>query len=766
MNECRDKRFSEMIHSYELGLLSEKDNQEFEMHLMDCEHCFNEVEQFQKIAHTMRTSSDVKDSIHSLVETQKRDKSVIVKSPSLFNPKSWPVLIKSSMIAISVLLFLVLIDWQFEIKTSHEVIASENRLAVIRFDNLSQDSTSNLSEIISNLLITDLSESRYVKVISSDRIKDIQQQLDQDNDESILTKNASLLAMEAKAQWMLIGNIIQVTPNIILTSEIIDVNNNEVVGSQRINGNNDEDIYSVIDRLTVAIKNDLSLPTAALNESDRPIGEKTTYSTVGYRHYLDGIDLYNKYYKGDAIESFKKAINIDSTFALAYYYLAVIPGQQDRMAMIEKAIQYSDKVSQREKLWIINQKNLLNRDIDQYVEGLKNIIDKYPNEHEAYYLLASYLYNKKLWDEANEKLKLAITIDPLYKKAFNLLAYSYYNQDNLDSAILYINRYIDIAPNEANPFDSRGDIYVGFGMIKEAIESYSMALKIKPDFRASLSKLSGISLLDNNIRLADSCYKILVLTGQNETQRAYSRFALSFVPVHQGQFSKAIQIIEDCIAADRIGGMEAEFVYRYRMMALVYAAQNNYETALENIETCLTMPTKYYPDNKDGLSALKVSYLVKLGRYQEADNIIDDLMTNNDTTASHFYASGYALGSYYLENGKPDSAVIVLERVVTKAGVFPIKYLLARAYLADEQYENAISAFENQIASLENWRLCWGSWNVEMHYYLGLAYEKTNRFEEAIAQHEIMLNIWKEADTGNEMIADATKKIIILKNKI
>jgi len=109
---------------------------------------------------------------------------------------------------------------------------------------------------------------------------------------------------------------------------------------------------------------------------------------------------------------------------------------------------------------------------------------------------------------------------------------------------------------------------------------------------------------------------------------------------------------------------------------------------------------------------------------------------------------------------------MILEKAVTKADVFPINYLLARAYLADEQYENAIITFENQIASLENWRLCWGSWNVEMNYYLGLAYEKTNRFEEAIAQHEIMLNIWKEADTGNEMIADATEKIITLKNKI
>ncbi len=766
MSECRDKRFSDMIHSYEMGLLSENDSQEFELHLMDCEACFHEVEQFQKIAHTMRSNTEVKNSIHELVAAQKRDNKNNVKTASLLNPKSWPVLFKTSIVAISVLLVLVLIDWQIEIKPSHEVKASENRLAVIRFDNLTPDSNSNLGEIISNLLITDLSESRYVKVISSDRIKDIQHRLDQDNAESLLIKNASLLAEEAQAQWMLIGNIVQITPNIILTSEIIEVSNNEVLASQRINGDSGEDIYSVIDKLTVSIKNDLSLPAGALSESDHPIGDKTTYSTDAYRYYLEGIDLHHKYYNNDALESFKKAVTLDSTFALAYYYLAKISGPHDRMAMIEKSIQYSDKVSQREGLWILNQKNLLNRDIDLYVAGLKNIIDKYPNEQEAYYLLGSYYYNLQQWDEANAKLRRSITIDPHYKKAFNLLAYSYYNKKDLDSAIMYINKYIEIAPNEANPYDSRGDIYSGFDMINEAIESYALALRIKPDFRSSLSKLSDVSLLNNNTKLADSCYRELVLTGQNETQRAYSRFALSFVPVHQGKFNKAASIIKDCIAADRIGGMESEFVYRHRIMALVYSSSNDYKKAIEEIDICLTIPAEHYPDNTEGLLALKVSYLVKLGNYESAENIINDLTTSDDSTASHYYSLGYALGTYYLEKEKPDSAIIALEETNSNERIFPIHYLRAQAYLDNEQYDEAITTLENQLATLNNWRLCWGSWNVEMHYYLGFAYEQTDRFEEAITQYEKFLEIWNEADSGLELIDLASNRLQILKSRI
>jgi TolB-like protein len=52
-------------------------------------------------------------------------------------------------------------------------IAEENSLAIMYFDNLAQPEDPNrLGEIVTELLITGLSESQYVQVVSSQRLYD------------------------------------------------------------------------------------------------------------------------------------------------------------------------------------------------------------------------------------------------------------------------------------------------------------------------------------------------------------------------------------------------------------------------------------------------------------------------------------------------------------------------------------------------------------------------------------------------------------------
>lgn len=53
ISECTDKRLGALIHAYELDALSEDDAQRFEIHLMECEHCFREVDSFKSQAEVL-----------------------------------------------------------------------------------------------------------------------------------------------------------------------------------------------------------------------------------------------------------------------------------------------------------------------------------------------------------------------------------------------------------------------------------------------------------------------------------------------------------------------------------------------------------------------------------------------------------------------------------------------------------------------------------------------------------------------------------------
>lgn len=55
-----------MIHTYELGLLQGDDLEEFELHLVFCEHCFASVKRMERHVGNMRTNPDVVERIHEL----------------------------------------------------------------------------------------------------------------------------------------------------------------------------------------------------------------------------------------------------------------------------------------------------------------------------------------------------------------------------------------------------------------------------------------------------------------------------------------------------------------------------------------------------------------------------------------------------------------------------------------------------------------------------------------------------------------------------
>jgi len=43
MSACTDQKFERMLHPYELGMLPDADRAEFEIHLTECDSCFQKA---------------------------------------------------------------------------------------------------------------------------------------------------------------------------------------------------------------------------------------------------------------------------------------------------------------------------------------------------------------------------------------------------------------------------------------------------------------------------------------------------------------------------------------------------------------------------------------------------------------------------------------------------------------------------------------------------------------------------------------------------
>lgn len=681
--------------------------------------------------------------------------------------KLLPFVIPASIIFIVVLLVLILKPFQVEITPEEAAVAEENSLAIMYFDNVvDRDDPERLGEIVTNLLITDLSESQYLNVVSSQRLYDILKLLGREGEKVIDRSVATEVAIKARAKWMLLGNILQVEPEIILTSQLVDVASGKVAASQRITGEAGEKIFSMVDKFTVEIKSDLALPAAAKNEPDRPVAEVTTYSPEAYRYYLEGVDYGWKFYWAEAEKSLEKALELDSTFVMAYYRLAGVRRSGAR-SLLAKAMTYVDKVSWKEARYVKGAYAYHSGDYAQAIEELRNIIQRYPDEKEAFWTMG-FIYSRTLQqpEEGIRHLTKAIEIDPLYKIAYNQLAYAYDEIGNFEKSIWAINEYISLAPDEANPYDSRADLYAYNGKLDQAIESYEKALEIKPDFYMSLPKLGHMYLFRREYARADSCYKALASSSEKDT-RSQGRTYLAFIPLYQGKLEEALEVLDDGIAADRMEGTgKRQNAYKHFLKASIYLEEKNPGLALKEAEICVNIIKEAYPRVPVKMRDLYTYILAESGKITEAEEVARALKKDiEEENPTLMYAYWLASGAIEWAKGNTETAITYVEEAGKEAPspFFHIQFHLARVYLESGRLGEAVTEFEKVLSRYDGWRALNTIWAVKAHYLLGLAYEESGWSKKAIDKYEEFLEIWKDADPGIPEVEDAKQRLKALK---
>jgi tetratricopeptide (TPR) repeat protein len=759
MDDCANKQIQSMLHHYELGFLSDCDRKEVELHLMECESCLEMVQGFRTEALIMRHDQKIRDEIRSATEHPADESRAKNGVSGWFGSRVKAV--SAMAVAAVVLIILIVQPWKLGLGPGQEALAAENRIIVLFFNNIADSEDPQKSgEIITNLLITDLTESSYMQVVSGQRLYDILKLLGHEGNKQIGSDLASEVGVKSGSKWMIWGDILQTNPSFIVSSKIVEVSTGNVIASPRTSGLAGQDIFSVVDQLTVEIKRSLSLPAGAMEELDQRVANVTTHSPEAYRYYLEGVEYASRIHVAEAIGSFEKALTYDSTFAMVYYYLARLKDP----SLISIAEKYGNQATQKEQYHIQSCAAATSHDYDSAISLLRQLIERYPDEKDAYYWLGRYHYDTRRFAEAIPYLQLAIDIDPMYKLAYNLLALAYSENDQFEQSVATVNHYISIAPGEANPFDTKGMIYAGTGMFDSAIVAFQTALNLEPDFHFATIQLGHLYALKGEFAKAESLYASVTKIRDKDiqSQGEYYQILLS---LRTGRLDHTLHLIQTS-AADfghtRFPEVEAAM---HVVRARVFWARSDYDNAHEAFQIAFNTFNQRRSSDSCWNRHIYVQFLAEIGEAARAEEAVDRMANcgvgQRDTISLYWYA----LGAIELWHGNPDNAVTYFQKVMTKTTYFPAKYMLARAYLESGRYEEAVDLFEELLATFSTWRLLWSLWDVEIYYYLGLANEHLGRYDDAIQNYQSFINTWKNADSDLLQRYDAEERIRLLEKR-
>jgi serine/threonine protein kinase/Flp pilus assembly protein TadD len=679
------------------------------------------------------------------------------------------ILVPTTLAAVALVVVLVVKPWQLEFRSDQPAVAAQNRIAVMYFDNLSDPGDSlRLGEIAANLLITDLSNQSQVQVVSSQRLYDLLKQLGHGDIKKIDRGMATQVAEKAEARWMLMGSILRTEPNILLTAQLVETASGDNVSSQRIDGEPGEDIFAIVDRLSDEIRGGLQLTEASSAESDRSIADVTTHSTEAYRYYLDGIEWRDKLYIREAVQAFKKALELDSTFVMAYVELAVLgAGSDEELDLwIARAKAHADRVSPVERLWIQIAEARRDEDDARGIEIIHQILALDPFEKDALLGLAQTYRQRRQTDSAIHYLNRLVECDPSYKFAYNLLAYAYDQVGEFEKSIAAINKYLELAPDEANPYDSRGDLYAYNGKYEEAIESYRQALQVKPDYDASQRKLGHMYLLLQDYTRAESCFTVLS-SDTRKGVRSQGRMYLASVPAYRGQFTRSLEVLADAKAGDRLEGYMGQAAFRKSLArALTLVEVKDFAAARQEIRDVIQLLAEIGAPNSDDFTLILAWIDAQDGKAAAARAVLDSVRATIPDTDSARLANHCGLAAYVeLAAGNAKASVALIERSLGASGLTPdavSHYFAGQAYLQAGDLGEAIDHLERLITRYDEGVMTTPWYIAKGHYYLGLAYERSGWAKKAAAQFELFLEIWQDADPGIPEVEDAKQRLASL----
>lgn len=695
----------------------------------------------------------------SAIASANTEKSVKVKVQK--NKNVLKFVIPSAIVVLLAAAFFFFNPFKTSVNENQATETPEKSLAVMYFENIPDpgDKDHN-SEMLTNLLITSLSQVKGLEVISRERLLNILKDMGQTDTKTISASVAEQVAKRAGITTMLIGSILQETPLLAVTTRLIDVQSGKIISSQQLTKFKASQIFELVDSLAILIQNNLQTTSTPPTEI-KSVADVTTKSPEAYRAYVAGLELWDKLYITEAIAAFSRAIELDKNFAMAYFYLSSVQSFSGLNAAsrnsLKKAIELADKTTERERLQIFALNYEQQNNLPMAVKVYEQLLDRYPHEVNNYRELGNAIYARQLMEpeKAVEVLHRGLRIEPSAKYLWNVLAYSLVMLNRKQEALNAIGKYINLAPAEPNPYDTQGDIYAWFMEYDSSRASYQKAINLRGDFM-SATKLGFYYLLRQQFDDAEKYFRA-------------SDFELPLIEVYYGQIQNAEKKLME-LPVSQISASD-------KLMTMInFSYEMGQYSAMLQFARQLTTELRKDPTNIIYGRNYLAWALVKNGKSSEAHSVLDDMQKDiiGRSPALQLTAE-YSSALVLLEEGKNELALEKFRKVFQS---LPPNHepniFYAITLLKNSQTSEAISEFQRLmfwprnddvliLRGIPGADLDWPVPQIKTHYWLGVAYEKQGDKNKALTEYKKFLDIWKNADFKSPEINGAKAQIEKLK---
>ncbi|MGH7701914.1 MAG: protein kinase domain-containing protein, partial [Gemmatimonadales bacterium] len=309
-------------------------------------------------------------------------------------------------------------------------VNARHSVLILPFDNLRQDPAVDwLREGSINILALTLSQWNDLTVVDHERLHDLLAKQHLQIGDDIGLEMARRLAREAGVWTVVLGDYTQAGDSLHLVARVYDVTSGRRVEVARADDRTGADLRPVFDQLASQLLNLSGAPGGIRTDVVRA----TTTSLEAYRAYLTGIEKLNQWDLRGAEGHLARAVQLDSTFSLAYYKLALtrgwIAGPTDSLAStaIARAAEHAGRLPPHDQTVINAYRAFLAGDFVASRELYRRLVVRDSADADAWYGLGDVWFHdttaearayQRHHTASLRAFKRALALDPDYYLAY------------------------------------------------------------------------------------------------------------------------------------------------------------------------------------------------------------------------------------------------------------------------------------------------------------------------------------------------------------
>jgi len=634
---------------------------------------------------------------------------------------------------------------------------SPSKVAVLPFEVRGSDPT--LGAGVASLLSTKLDGAGALVVVEPRTLTGV---VDRQGD--LTLEVARSLGRRFGAGLLVMGDLLQVGEDLKISATLYGADE-RVRASRTVQGPN-ADLFELVDQLAAALL--VEIAEAGAPRVNRIAGV-TTGSLAAYKAYLAGDEAYRHGRYQPAIAAFQRAVDLDTTFALAYYRLSLaaewnLLGDLSQRAA-ESAVRHASRLSDRDRQMLAAFLMRRSGDNARAEKAYREVLGTYPDDLDALIDLGEILFHAnplrgRSFREAEQAFGRVLEFDPSHSTTLLHMARIMARDGRLAEMDAFVDRFVAQAPEGDRTLEVRAlQAYAHQDTATQ--RSLRSRLQVAPDETVALA-LWSVANYALHIEGADQLAQELTAPWRSPPARALGLTWRAHLAAARGRWQAAMEFIShiedpglaleqrallanvpfapvpwDSLVALRqqLRGLDPDSIGRSGSNSIVL-----------NVNDELHPEIRWY---FLGLLSARLSDTAAARRYAAELRRLPPGLSSN--TSQDFALSVQA--TIALAQGSPERALEALEEASrwtwygqTMASPYfsqvRERYLQAEALIALGRDEEAL-AWLDSMTEMSPFEL---AYLPLVHLRCGEVFERLDQPDRAIQEYQALLSLWGRAD--------------------